>query len=372
MRVGINNTAPSHKLHVIGSDNSVLRVQGTGSFGSGARFNFGDANYVYIEEDQDDYLHYYSTRRHWFDGSNVGIFTATPSVPLDVFGAGVAGNGTYRARFGWYIGQDPVVAPSNDAWGYCGTSNESWWYVYTYFLNVWSEREKKRDITIVEGTLADMLWEDVESINPYLYKFKAEVDELTVDNSAKYREQLHLGVMVDEVPDYLKDQSLTHLDLYGFTSLTFAGLKHLKKEVDEIKGSGNGVAKVDDFGSVVMNGVELRVVYSSEFTSKLNGATPVVTVTSEDPNVVIAVRAKDSRGFTLVASQSVSGLGIDWLANAKVQVAADSENGSAVDANLVDQLYIPADKAASITEFYKSITPVANDKDFVAPVIPKK
>lgn len=53
--VGIGTTTASHRLHVTGQ-NSAIRIEGTGSFGSVGRLNFGDANYVYIEETSDDNL----------------------------------------------------------------------------------------------------------------------------------------------------------------------------------------------------------------------------------------------------------------------------------------------------------------------------
>ena len=95
--VGINSTTPSHKLHVIGTDNSVFRLQGIGSYGSGARFNFGDQNFVYIEEDIDDNIHYYAATRHWFDGGNVGIGTTIPTAKLDVVGSVKIADGNQAA-----------------------------------------------------------------------------------------------------------------------------------------------------------------------------------------------------------------------------------------------------------------------------------
>ncbi|MCX7863390.1 MAG: hypothetical protein N2449_10395, partial [Bacteroidales bacterium] len=83
--IGINN--PSHKLTVQSSTISTLRLIGPGSYGSTARLNFGDANYVYMEEDADDYLTIYARLRTAIMGGNVGINTTTPANKLGIIGS---------------------------------------------------------------------------------------------------------------------------------------------------------------------------------------------------------------------------------------------------------------------------------------------
>lgn len=77
-------------LVINGSETNALRLVGpVGPYGYGARLNFGDANYAYIEEDIDDSLKIYGDRIML--SGNVGIGTATPAVALDVVGAARAG-----------------------------------------------------------------------------------------------------------------------------------------------------------------------------------------------------------------------------------------------------------------------------------------
>lgn len=56
VRVGIGETFPSHTLTVKSPNLQTLRLIGPASFGHQARFNFGDADYVYIDEPNDDIM----------------------------------------------------------------------------------------------------------------------------------------------------------------------------------------------------------------------------------------------------------------------------------------------------------------------------
>ena len=84
---GLNGKALSHRLTVGNtSDDNVLRLVGPdGSYGHGARLNFGDSDYAYIEEDEDDRLYLYSSRTAIM-GGYVGIGTTSPTEQLTVRG----------------------------------------------------------------------------------------------------------------------------------------------------------------------------------------------------------------------------------------------------------------------------------------------
>jgi hypothetical protein len=94
--VGIGMTTPTHKLTIESTDDDTLRLIGPdGSYGHGARINFGDQDLVYIEEDQDDKLYIYSYGRIALMGGDVGIGTSSPGAKLDVHvGGGATGAAT--------------------------------------------------------------------------------------------------------------------------------------------------------------------------------------------------------------------------------------------------------------------------------------
>jgi hypothetical protein len=84
--VGIGTWSPTHKLTVQSPTISTLRLIGPGGFGSTARLNFGDGNYVYLEEDADDYLHIFGQNRIGLMGGNVGVGTLNPVTKFQVLG----------------------------------------------------------------------------------------------------------------------------------------------------------------------------------------------------------------------------------------------------------------------------------------------
>ncbi|MCP4707335.1 MAG: hypothetical protein GY869_01810, partial [Planctomycetes bacterium] len=82
--VGIGTKIPSHKLTVESFDNKSFRLIGPEIYGFGARLNFGDNDYAYIEEDLDDKLKLFGSVRTSIMGGNVGIGTLDPTKKLDI------------------------------------------------------------------------------------------------------------------------------------------------------------------------------------------------------------------------------------------------------------------------------------------------
>jgi len=107
--VGINNTVPTHQLTIQGPIETV-RLIGPNALGHGARLNFGDGNYVYLEEDLDDRLHIWASGRTAIMGGFTGIGTLTPGQRLHV---------SENAQVDGYlrVGNAPVPStlPSNSA-----------------------------------------------------------------------------------------------------------------------------------------------------------------------------------------------------------------------------------------------------------------
>ena len=89
VNVGIGQTYPTHELHVRSTDTETMRLEGAGSFGSLSRLNFGDSDYVYIDEPVDDDMRLYAS-----DIEIAGRTTVTGN--LTVTGTLSKGGGSFK------------------------------------------------------------------------------------------------------------------------------------------------------------------------------------------------------------------------------------------------------------------------------------
>ena len=275
--------------------------------------------------------------------------------------------GTLRGL--WYMGSVATESsdghqflPPNANYGFVGTATRYWYLGYASSWNVVSGRELKRNLQRVEGNLSDFVMDDIGRMKPTFYKFNEETDVVEAGNEAKYRPNLRLGLILDEAPDYLKDNTLSSIDLYSLATLAIAGVQHNQAEIRELQQAmGRGAARqVQDFGTATMSLTEMWIPYAPEFAAQLQGAVPVVTVTASAPGVVLNVVKKDARGFKVVVSGDQLGFSFDWIAMAKVSAPATAAPAAAaaLPPRLADQLHLPeamkATAAAAAVAFIAS------------------
>ncbi len=186
---------------------------------------------------------------------------------------------------------------------------------------------------------------DIDKIQPSFYKYNIETDEFIAGNEAKYRPNMHLGVIMDQSPDYIKDNAFSGVDVYALAALSLAGVKHNREEIKELQ------SKISDFGSTKLNSNEIWIQFDSEFSSKLNGQIPVVTLSSNQPNTNLSIIEKTSTGFKVVSSNS--NVIIDWIAMAKVNSSQSQEVESKVDPTLLQGLRVDPAKQVLVKDFFE-------------------
>jgi hypothetical protein len=333
---------------------------------------------TYLGAGSGDNIHLRANKFDWTSGGGgiintsgnvaIGHTSPTASSKLDIKGIayfgdwGVWSQSLYRIAIGWYSGVDPIVQPMKDGYGYCGTFAKSFWWMYSYGETVWSDRDKKRNIVPLDNDLYAYVMNDIDKIKPSFYKFKIETDELEKGNGNKYRPYMHLGVITDESPDYIQDPTFAGIEPYAIATLSLVGVKYNRKEIQEIKDVleiGKSIT-ASDFGTSAMEGFEMWVDFSDEFSDKLTPDNlPVITVTANNLSATIIVTEKTPKGFKVKASRDISNLKFDWMAMAKVKTKASflSRKDSSISIDLLQQLKVPESTKQTLIEYYKNLKP---------------
>jgi len=226
----------------------------------------------------------------------------------------------------------PHIRPGTANYGYIGRVQNYWRYMYSNNFIDPSRRDLKKDIRpLAENpSVGNFLLEDIKSMRPSLYNYKYETPTLIDGQEADYRAQYHIGLILDESPDYLQDAEFGGIDLYGLGALALFGAQQALEQIDDIK-NGVGMTKINDFGSVNMDGESVWVEFDPAFSSKLvNGEVPVVMLTPNALGAEIAVTEKTSAGFR-VEKIGANPLSFDWIANAKLNVKTSPEGNDRPD-----------------------------------------
>jgi hypothetical protein len=195
------------------------------------------------------------------------------------------------------LAAEPTIAPLAGGWGYLGTNTVYWYYLYYQNATAVSKREYKRDIQPLDNNLYSFVMEDIMKMKPSLYKFKNESDSFIEGNGTKTRYNFHLGLILDEAPDYLQDNAFSGIDVYALSTLTLAGVQYLNNEIQVIKSQ----VAISDFGTGSILKNEVRIEYSATFASANMESTPVVMITPSSPGAKYYIKSQDKTGFVLVS-----------------------------------------------------------------------
>jgi hypothetical protein len=172
---------------------------------------------------------------------------------------------------------------------------------------------------------------------------------------------MHLGLILNEAPDYLKDDSLAGVDIYATAALGLAGVKYNRSEIQAIQSAlGMGARqRIEDFGSATMTQTRVWVAFEPEFALRLalGEAAPTVTVTPNSPGVSLSVTQKSSEGFQVTATGGELGFAFDWIAMARVSAGTVSIDVHAeIPSDLLDQLHLPASALGNIEAAKEAIS----------------
>ncbi|MCF8258056.1 MAG: hypothetical protein K9J06_10895 [Flavobacteriales bacterium] len=349
---------------------------------STSRMYYGDYNYLHTQTN-DSWFPYtgnnwnyfrgnsYINNAVWYDENNSGYYMDLNS------GNRLAylyhGVGAYNVG-GWTSGRIQTEStsdghqyhPLTGNWGFIGTSGQYWYYSYAMSHVNMSQRKLKRDITPVDETLSSFVMDDIDRIKPSFYKVKEETDELEKGNEPKYRPNMHLGVILDESPDYIQDQAFSGIDIYAMATMGIVGVKHNRQEIKEIKdaiGMTGQKVTISDFGNEALNSNETWVAFDADFVAKnTTGVAPIVTITPNQMGVMLSVTETTAKGFK-VQTDRAQPCTFNWMAMAKVSTAEATETvGKAIPAELMGQLRVDESRKAPIKAYWEEQKRIGQDE----------
>lgn len=362
------NGDPNTGTYLIGADNLGLSTGGI------ERVGVSNAEAVVNDASNDfDFRVETNNQTHalFVDGGQdvVGV-RGVPTAPFEL-GAGIPVNTMYypfevgsdgnlgqQIAIGYYRASDPTLNPEqNGGWGYVGYNaigagnDQYWWRGYSGgWINV-SERELKRDIVSINEVedIENYLIKSILKIKPSLYNYKNEEKTMVAGLENHYRPAYRIGLIADETPDYILDESFSGVDIYGLATLSLVGTQYSIKEIEKIK--ANQI--IHDFGTQTLNNkTEIWVDFNENFENVI----PVITLSSSNPDVVLSVVEKTSKGFKVIASKNTSSTNFDWIAMAKTK--ANINNADAVLSNdFKNKLELPANTKSEIINFYENFKP---------------
>ncbi len=245
------------------------------------------------------------------------------------------------------LGGEPTVAPSNADYGFVGTQTTYWYRFFVnelYYKGAGNFKNTKDDIN---DDIYELIIEDIDNITPMLYQSSKTTTEIIEGQEYLYKPNLTLGVSLNEMPDYLQDNSFSMISVSGLATLSLAGVKYNRAEIQELKET------VNDFGIVKMQTNEIWVSFDNKFSSKLkNENIPTVTLTTNSPNAKVYISEQNNTGFRII-TDNTENLMINWIAMAKVDVENTQNFEDEISPELYQQLRVPADIKLEAKKLHK-------------------
>jgi len=243
---------------------------------------------------------------------------------------------------------EPTIAPAVSGYGYLGTSDYPWNQGYAQNWNQSSRRDLKRNITYIDNDIENLFIQDIKNLKPTIYKFKNENDDFDSDNPAKTRYNAHIGFIVDELPDYVQDNTFSAVNIYNLSTLALIGAKYAIEQVEELQSQ-----PITTFGIAQMNGQnEVRINFDNDFiSSKNNSESPVITITAAAPGEYY-IKAIDNNGFTVASTNPT--FQFHWVAYAKRQVKEQNTVNN-IDPQLMSWLRVDTAKKEQMRQWGMSL-----------------
>jgi hypothetical protein len=198
----------------------------------------------------------------------------------------------------------------------------------------------------------DYVMRDIDNIKPTFYRYKTETTEFVEGFETKYRPNMHLGVILDESPDYIQDNAFSGIDVYSIGVLGLTAAKYNRKEIQELKANLKPEQAV---GKGKVAATEKWIEFSAEFSRSLQGREPIVNITATSQNSGHYISQVTDKGFRVVGNSPFT---FNWhamTAPTEQKEAHQEDNAGigsgSISSSLLESLKVPESKKRLIQDF---------------------
>lgn len=256
--------------------------------------------------------------------------------------------------------QDRYLSTSNDNWGYVGISGRAWYRMYSYGFTNASQRELKKDIYPVEGKTRELVMADLDKITPYFYRYKNETTDWQEGTETKYQANFHLGMLLDETPDYIQDNAFSGVDIYAAATLGIVAAKANKDEIEAIKKvigvDSNATKDISYFGEIELSIGESFIPYDESFRKQLNGQKPIITLSVNQDGFTVYVKERRIDGVIVVVNGKTNQkVNLNFIMMAKVKLNTNqlASKSNEINAEILNGMYVPESTKLKVQQFWE-------------------
>jgi hypothetical protein len=209
-------------------------------------------------------------------------------------------------------------------------------YHYAYDFYWTSTKEVKQDIKKFKKEDYNSVLSYIDDVDLNYFRYKGKPGEII--------KEVKVGLIAEEVPSNLVDPEKKGVSYGALTALNTGAIKAIKDKVEVIE---KELRNVSDFGVESVTSEKMEVKFTTDFKQQLNGAKPVVTVTSSDYRTPLSVSNITADGFTVETNSRRDNVTFNWIAMAKITATPKAGEPAQVSADFSAMLESCKDRKSS-------------------------
>jgi hypothetical protein len=133
-------------------------------------------------------------------------------------------------------GSEPSLVPSSNLYGFVGVSGRAWYQMYAQSFNATSTKDIKANITVLSPDERLNYYQMVKNLNVCSYNYiKTDTDSLGNIVSQQISPRQSIGLIAEEAPTMITDESGKAISLYEYVSILAVALQEAQRKIEELE-----------------------------------------------------------------------------------------------------------------------------------------